>query len=75
MKKIKYTLLVLFFYMASSLQELYAENEPPPPKGGFDDCCVVGDVPIDSHVLILFFAAMLLGVWFVNKMHKQEYTK
>lgn len=63
-------MLTIIFSFIISIQDLFSENHPPAPKGsgGFGDGVVVGGTaPIDDFIPLLFFAAILLGVWIINK--------
>jgi len=43
----------------------------------FDDSCVVGGqcAPIDDYLILLFFAAMALGAWYVYKVKQQRVSE
>ena len=74
MKKLYSKILLLaitgFFIPVSNL---LAEDPPSPPKGsgGFDDGTVVGG-PIDDYIPLLFFVAIMLGVWLISKHKLQQ---
>ena len=73
--KLKFSILAIAFSSIFSIQDLLAENDPPIPmgSGGFDDTTVVGGA-IDDYLPLLFLVAMLLGVWFINKINRQAYS-
>ena len=43
-------------------------------SGGFDDGVVVGG-PIDNHLILLFFVAMVLGAWYIYKVKQQRVSE
>ncbi len=52
---------------------LYAKKRPPAPFGndtGFSDVNAVG-TPIDSAIPLLFFGALLFGIWATKKYKSQ----
>ena len=80
MKYINYkSLLSTVFISLINTVQLIASRRPPAPKGsgGFDtgdngDGYVGG--PIDDYLPLLFFMAILLGVWVINKYDRSELT-
>jgi hypothetical protein len=72
----KYSILTLIFGMLLSVQNLFANKELPAPKGseGFDNKWTVGG-PIDDYLPLLFIAALLLGVWALNKYKTLDQVK
>ena len=77
MKYINYkSILATVFIFLIDAVELFAKNMPPAPKGGegTDSGGVVGDVPIDDYLPLLFIMAILLGVWVINKYNSSEIT-
>ena len=67
LKKILVAVLLTVFQFS----ELMAKNQPPVPKGsgGFGDDVVVGG-PIDNYLSLLFFMALLFGIWILDKKQK-----
>ena len=73
----KYSILTLVVSLLFSVQDLFADNQhPPAPRGneGFDTGVVVGG-PIDDYLPLLFFVAILLGTWAINRYKKIELAK
>lgn len=72
--KLKNILATVFISLISTV-ELFAKNgnNPPMPRGsgGFDDGSVVGG-PIDNYIPILFFVALLLGAWTLNRFNSTK---
>jgi len=71
MKSINYkSIFATIFITLISVVQLFAnkgENLPTPRgSGGFDDKYVVGE-SIDDYIPFLFFMAIMLGVWIINK--------
>jgi hypothetical protein len=71
MKNFNFKFLILTFIFSSilNIQSLFANNHPPSPKGGgLDDSFPVGaNGAIDNHIIFLFVAAILLGLFAINK--------
>jgi len=68
----KSRLLTLLFTISS----FYGFSQPPKTRGsgGFDDSVVVGG-PIDDYLILLFFAAMALGAWYIYKVKQQRVSE
>ena len=71
MKLINYKkILSTTFISLTGVVQLVAEIKPPMPmEGGFDEGTVVGG-PIDNYLPLLFFMAMVLGIWVINRSKK-----
>ena len=72
------SILATIFLSLMGTVELFAKNSdnPPAPRGsgGFDNGGVVGS-PIDDYLPLLFFAALMLGVWALNRLTSKELVK
>ena len=70
---VKYIVLTSLFSTVFNVISLYARKHPPNPyTGGLDDNVRVGEGAIDNFVPLLFFGAMLLGIWAINKYKFQN---
>ena len=72
MKKNKFKkILVVVLLAVFQFTELMARSHPPTPKGsgGFGDDVVVGG-PIDNYLPLLFFVALVFGIWILGKNKK-----
>jgi len=65
----KSRLLTLLFTIFS----FYGFSQPR-GNSGFDDSVVVGG-PIDDYLILLFFAAMALGAWYIYKVKQQRVSE
>lgn len=77
MKKNKFKrILAVVLLFVFQFSELMAKNQPPAPRGsgGFDTGDVVGG-PIDNYLPLLFFMALVLGTWMLNKKTKVQVIK
>ena len=72
LKKVLVAVLLAVFQFS----ELMAKNQPPAPRGsgGFDGVVVVGG-PIDNYLPLLFFMALILGTWMMDKKTKVQVIK
>ena len=76
MKMLNYkSILATVFLSLIGAAQLFAKIKPPAPRGsgGFDtgdngDGYVGG--PIDDYLPLLFFMAMALGIWVINRSKK-----
>ena len=78
MKKINYkkSLGVLMLLMFQGVIAFANKGDnPPPPQGsdGFDDAWTVGG-PIDNHLILLFFVAIIFGAIMISRMKLKAST-
>ena len=74
-KYIKHISALLLFILNSLLA--FSRDLPPPRADSAGEPCMIPgtcSVPIDDYLPFLFLVAMLLGVWFINNMNRQEYS-
>ena len=72
MKNISALLLLLFNSLI-----LFSRDLPPPRAGNANDPCMIPgacSVPIDDYLPLLFFVALLFGVWGINKFRYKSVT-
>lgn len=68
----KSILATVFLSLVGAVQLMADKGNPiPAPKGagGFDTGSVVGG-PIDNYLPLLFFMALVFGIWMINSSKK-----
>ena len=70
----KKTLVAIVLTVFQFTELMANKNNPPTPRGGFDDSVVVGGA-IDNYLPLLFFMALILATWVLNKKTKAHAIK
>ena len=65
-------IVMSFISSASFAKDLPAPRMDNTPCGNPGNPC---DMPIDDYLPLLFFAALLLGVWALNRLNNKELVK